>query len=58
MLGTILQSSSFIHLMAYEELNFFIFFFANLAFLLPWKPIKLQGLDKNGMSGIILGPYF
>ena len=41
----ILQSFSFIPLMASEE-QIFEHFFANLAFRLPWQPIKFSGLDK------------
>ena len=29
----------------------FEYFFANLAFLLPWQPIKFSGLDKIHMVG-------
>ena len=29
----------------------FLFFSTNLAFLLPWQPIKLRGLDKKYMFG-------
>ena len=50
MLWTLLQSFSFIALMASEELISLIFF-ANLAFRLPWKPMKFWGLDKNCMFG-------
>ena len=28
-----------------------LYFFANLAFWLPWQPIKLRGLDKNVTYG-------
>ena len=30
---------------------FFIYFFTNLAFQLPWQPIKFIGLDKIDMFG-------
>ena len=43
-----LQSFSFIPFMAYEDL-IYEYFFANLAFRLPWKQIKFRGLDKNDM---------
>ena len=36
--------------MASEEM-IFEYFFANLAFLLPWKPITFSGLDKIHMVG-------
>ena len=44
------QSFSFISLMVSEEM-IFEYFFANLAFLLPWQPIKFSGLDKIHMVG-------
>ena len=40
----ILQSFSFIPLIASEKI--FEYFFANLAFWLPWQPIKFSSLDK------------
>ena len=46
MLWTGLQSFSFIPLMASVEM-IFEYFFANLAFRLPWQPIKFRGLDKK-----------
>ena len=48
MLRTFLQSSSFIPLMVSEEIGFDIFS-TNLAFRLPWRPIKFSGLDKIHM---------
>ena len=45
MLWTFLQCFSFIPLMASEEM-IFIYFFANLAFRLPWQQIKFSSLDK------------
>ena len=29
----------------------FVYFFANLAFQLPWQPIKYSGLDNIHMVG-------
>ena len=40
----------FIPLMASEE-KISDYFFANLAFRLPWHPIKFSGLDKIHMVG-------
>ena len=37
--------------MVSEEMGF-DFFFTNLAFRLPWRPIKFSGLDKIHMLGI------
>ena len=37
-------------LMASEEM-IFLYFFANLAFRLPWQAIKFSGLDKIHMVG-------
>ena len=34
-----------------SEVKFFTFYFANLAFWLPWKQIKLTGLDNMHMVG-------
>ena len=48
MLRTFLQSFSFIPLMASEEM-IFLYFFTNLAFQLPWQPIKFSSLDKIHM---------
>ena len=50
MLETILQSFSFIPHTASEEL-IFDYFFVNVAFWLPWEPIKLRGYNKKGMFG-------
>ena len=36
--------------MASEE-KIFKYFLANLAFWLPWQPIKYSGLDKIHMAG-------
>ena len=36
--------------MAFEEM-IFEYFFANLAVLLPWQPIKFSDLDKIHMVG-------
>ena len=33
------------------DVFFFLFFFSNLAFPLPWQPIKFSGLDKIHMVG-------
>ena len=33
------------------EEDFWIFFFKNLAFRLPWQPIKISDLDKIHMVG-------
>ena len=46
---TFMQSFSFIPLMASEK-KIFDFFF-NLAFRLPWEPIKISDLDKIHMVG-------
>ena len=35
-------------LVVFEEM-IFEYFFSNLAFQLPWQPIKFRGLDKNVM---------
>ena len=35
----------------YPLYGFWVNFFTNLAFLLPWQPIKLRGLDKNDVFG-------
>ena len=38
--------------MAYEKKIFYLFFFSeNLAFRLPWQPIKISDLDKILMVG-------
>ena len=50
MLWTFLQFFSLIPLMASEE-KMFEYFFANLAFRLPWQPIKFRDLDKIHMVG-------
>ena len=42
----VLQSFSFIPVMASEEI-IFEYFFGNLAFRLPWQPIQFRGLDKD-----------
>ena len=47
MLRTILPTFSFIANIASEEFFFFFFFFENLAFPLPWRPIKLRGMNKT-----------
>ena len=47
---TFLQSFNFIPLMASEKKSFNIFF-ENLAFQLPWQPIKISDLDKIHMAG-------
>ena len=45
-----MQSFSFIRLMVFEKiLN--LFFFENLAFWLPWQPIKISDFDKIHMVG-------
>ena len=48
-----LQSFNFIPLMASEKMIIFldIFVCANLAFRLPWQPIRFSSLDKNYMFG-------
>ena len=46
-----MQSFSFIPLMASEKKIFDFFFFENLAFRLPWQPIKIRDLDKIHMLG-------
>ena len=39
--------------------EFLLFFFTNLAFLLPCQPIQFIGLDKNDMFGRgLLKEYF
>ena len=43
-----MQSFSFIPLMASEKR---IFFFENLAFRLPWQPIKISDLDEIHVVG-------
>ena len=49
---TLMQSFSFIPLMASEKKDFwFFFFFENLAFRLPWQPIKISDFDKIHMVG-------
>ena len=50
MLSTVLQSSSFIPLMVSEKMGF-DFISTNLAFWLPWRPIKFRGLNKIHMLG-------
>ena len=49
------QSFSFFPHMASEkkifECFFFFFFLENLAFRLPWPPIKIRDLDKIHMVG-------
>ena len=50
MLSTVLQSFSFNPFMTSEEIMF-DYFFANLAFRLPWQPVKFRGLDKIHMFG-------
>ena len=47
---TFMQSFSFIPLMAYEK-KIFEYFFENLAFGLPWQPIKISDLDKIHTAG-------
>ena len=47
----IIQSFSFIPLMASEKKIFEYVFFKNLAFRLPWQPIKISDLDKIHMVG-------
>ena len=49
-LGTFQQSFNFIPLMASEEM-IFEYLFANLAFRLPWQPIKFSDLNKVHMFG-------
>ena len=46
-----MQSFSFIPFMASEKNIFEYFFFKNLAFQLPWQPIKINNLDKIHMVG-------
>ena len=46
-----MQSFSFIPLMASEKKIFEYFFLENLAFRLPWQPIKISDLDKIHMVG-------
>ena len=46
---TFMQSFSFIPLMASEKKIFEYFFQKNLAFQLPWQPIKISDLDKIHM---------
>ena len=48
----IYASFSFIPLMASEKKIFEYFFFKNLAFRLPWQPIKISDLDKDYSSKI------
>ena len=57
---TFLQNFNFIPLMASEDMIFDFFVFANLAFRLPWQPIKLRVLDKNDMfgRGLLLNEHF
>ena len=58
MLRKFLQSFSFTSLLASEEMIFEILF-TNLAFLLPWKPIKFSGLDNIHTVGRgLLKEYF
>ena len=47
---TVMQSFGFIPLMASKK-KIFQYFFENLAFQLPWQPIKLSDLDKIHMTG-------
>ena len=47
---TFMQSYSFIPLMASEK-KIFEYFFENLAFRLPWQPVKISDLDKIRMVG-------
>ena len=47
---TFMQSFSFISLMASEK-KIFEYFLENLAFRLPWEPIKISDLDKIHMVG-------
>ena len=35
----------------FGEEDFCIFFFENLAFRLPWQPIKIRDLDKIHLAG-------
>ena len=51
MLWTFMQIFSFIPLMASEKIFYFFFFLENLAFWLPWQPIKISDLDKIQMVG-------
>ena len=54
---TFTQSFSFIPLMASEKI--FEYFFENLAFQLPWQPIKFSDLDKIPIVGRrLLQKYF
>ena len=46
---TFMQSFSFIPLMASEK-KIFEYFFDNVAFRLPWQPIKIRDLDKIHMN--------
>ena len=48
---TFMQSFSFIPLMVSEKKTFEYFFFENLAFRLPWQPVKISDLDKIHMVG-------
>ena len=57
MLQTFLQSFSFIPLVAYEEM-IYEYFFANLAFRLPWQQIKVRGCDKNIFGRGLLTEHF
>ena len=49
-ISTKFQSFSFIPCMSSEE-KIFEYVFANLAFRLPWQPIKFSGLDKIHIVG-------
>ena len=57
-----MQNFSFIPLMASEKKIFYLFiffFFENLAFRLPWQPIKIIGVDKIHKVGRgLLQEYF
>ena len=45
-----MRSFSFIPIMASEKFSK-LFFFENLAFRLPWQPVKINDFDKIHMAG-------
>ena len=47
---TFMQNFSFIPFMASEKKKF-EYFFENLAFRLPWQPIKISDFDKINLVG-------
>ena len=48
---TFVQSFSFIPLLASEKKIFEYFSLENLAFRLPWQPVKISDFDKIHMVG-------